>query len=92
LLIEDEQQAFRDSLTSAALICAVIANVHRDPDRRPFTPADFMPGAKTEEDDLREFAEAVMRGETFAPPSREELAKFRSEFVAAFTGPERPDA
>lgn len=28
----------------AALICAVLANIHRDPKTKPFTPKDFMPG------------------------------------------------
>jgi hypothetical protein len=39
-----------------------------------------MPGAKSEADELREFAERVMRGETFAPPSKEQIERFRQEF------------
>ena len=51
----------------AAMICSVMANIVRDEDKRPepWTPADFMPGAKTEEDEMREFAEAVARGDSF---------------------------
>ncbi len=35
----------------AALICAVLANINRDPKRTPraFTPADFMPTLQREE-------------------------------------------
>lgn len=45
----------------------MVANVNRDSERKPepFTAADFMPGAKTEEDDMREFVEKVQRGESF---------------------------
>jgi hypothetical protein len=28
----------------AGLICAVLANIHRDPKTKSFTPQDFMPG------------------------------------------------
>ena len=34
----------------AALICAVLANIHRDPKKsQPFSPADFMPGYRKKE-------------------------------------------
>lgn len=33
----------------AALICAVIANCHRDPKSQPLKPADFMPQKKREQ-------------------------------------------
>jgi hypothetical protein len=67
LLLRDEHDQERERLVPAALICAVIANSHRDPDRRPepWTPADFMPGAKSEEDEMREFVERVQRGDKF---------------------------
>jgi hypothetical protein len=29
------------------LICAVLANIHRDPKTKAFTPQDFMPGKET---------------------------------------------
>lgn len=82
MLIQEDVAQLREAYAPAALICSVIANVHRDPDKRhePFLPADFMPGAKSEDDELREFAERVMRGETFAPPSKEQIEKFRQEF------------
>ena len=69
----------------AALICSVIANVNRDTDVRsePFTAADFMPGAKTEEDEMREFAEAVARGETFETDP-EEFEAFKRQFTSTF--------
>lgn len=28
------------------MLAAVLANVHRDPSRRPYTPEEFMPGAE----------------------------------------------
>ena len=69
----------------AAVICSVIANVNRDPDRRaePFTPADFMPGAKTEEDEMREFVEAVQRGEKFETDPAA-LEQFKQQLHSTF--------
>lgn len=74
-------------LWPAALICSVIANAHRNKDERPepFTAADFMPGAevKTREQELREWADAVERGETFeADP--EELEEFKRQMQSSF--------
>jgi len=76
---------FRDRMWPAALICSVIANVHRnpeDPDHPdPYSAAEFMPGARvqTQEDKLREFAERVLAGDTFEDeqPDEAELARFR---------------
>ena len=70
----------------AALVCSVIANVNRDSKRRsePFTPSDFMPGARTEEDEMREFAEAVMRGDKFEPDP-DAVALFRQKFLEECT-------
>jgi hypothetical protein len=63
----------------------VIANVNRDTDRKPepFTAADFMPGAKSEEDEMREFVEKVQRGESFEVDP-EEAAAFRRTMAATF--------
>jgi hypothetical protein len=69
----------------AALICATIANIVRDKDShpQPYTPAQFLPGAKTDEDELREFAEAVARGESFEPdPELNE--QFKRQMQEAF--------
>lgn len=54
----------------AALICAVLANIHRNPKRRhkPFVPQDFMPGkgkAKSQKqtpDEMLEVAKAISGG------------------------------
>jgi hypothetical protein len=67
------------------LICSVLANVNRDPERRPepWQPADFMPGAKSEEDEMREFAEAVMRGDSFeADPDA--IEEFKRQMTSSF--------
>ena len=34
----------------AALICAVLANIHRDHKTKAFTPKDFMPGKATKQE------------------------------------------
>lgn len=63
----------------------MIANVNRDSDRKPepFTAADFMPGAKTEEDDMREFVEKVQRGDSFEVDPAE-VDNFRRTMAATF--------
>jgi hypothetical protein len=63
----------------------VIANVNRDSERKPepFTAADFMPGAKTEEDDMREFVEKVQRGDSFEVDPAE-VENFRRTMAATF--------
>jgi hypothetical protein len=72
-------------MAPAAMICSLLANIHRDEDAHPepYTPADFMPGAKSEEDDMREFAEAVMRGDKFEMDP-EQAAAFRHSMVTSF--------
>jgi hypothetical protein len=62
------------------MICAVLANIHRDSDEKPeaWKASDFMPGAKTPRDEMEEFAEAVLRGDSFEVDPREmELLKRR---------------
>jgi hypothetical protein len=73
----------RDQLLPAALICSVIANVHRTEDTERFEPADFLPGAKTKEEELEEFAEAVLRGDTFETDP-EELEIFKRQMMQSF--------
>ena len=67
MLLQDEIDQVRERMAPAALICSVIANVNRDPDTKPepYTAADFMPGAKSDEEEMAEFAERVLRGDTF---------------------------
>jgi len=45
-LVQRHIIAERRQDSRAALICAVLANIHRDPKRQPFTISDFMPGNK----------------------------------------------
>lgn len=64
---------------------AALYNVNNDWDKRPqgWSAADFMPGARTDEDEMREFVEAVQRGDNFeADP--EEAARFRRQMEATF--------
>lgn len=70
----------------AATIRADIWNQNRDlENNRPLTGADFMPGARTEEDEMREFAEKVMSGEHFQVDPVE-VAAFRARLKATFVG------
>lgn len=43
VLIERHNEDMERQDFHAALVCAVLANVNRDPKREPFTPSDFMP-------------------------------------------------
>jgi len=84
LLIEADRELQRDRFWPAAMVASVIANVNRGKDTEPFEPADFMPGAKTKEQELREWADAVMRGEKFeADP--EAAAEFKKQMQASFS-------
>lgn len=83
-----EQIAVRERrmFVPAALICATICNVNRDPDSRPepFTVADFLPGEESEEEiSDKEFMEKVMRGESFEVDPEAAL-NFRKQMEAAF--------
>jgi hypothetical protein len=70
----------------AATIRADLWNQNRDlENNRPLTAADFMPGARTEEDEMREFAEKVMSGESFHVDPIE-VATFRARLKASFVG------
>jgi hypothetical protein len=44
-IAERHSAAYERDLARSALICATLANIHRDPDKKPepFLPADFMP-------------------------------------------------
>ena len=62
-----------------------IWNVNRDPEKsKPLTAAHFVPGAKTPEDEDREFLEKVVNGERFESPDEEELRRFRSQMGTTF--------
>lgn len=88
LLLEADEDCDRDRYAAAGLIAAQIWNVNNDWDKRPqgFTAADFMPGAvvKSEQDELAEFAEAVLRGETFDAPDPAEIERCRRELGKTF--------
>lgn len=84
-MLQDEIEQQRDRIYPAALICSVLANVNRDPEsrREPWQPADFMPGAKSEEEEWMEFIDAMQSGEKFeADP--EEVARFKQQMQEAF--------
>jgi hypothetical protein len=77
----------RRRMVPAALICSVLANIHRDPQKRlePFSIADFIPdpNAKTEEEEWLEFSAKVKSGEKFesAPGQTEALKRmFQGRF------------
>jgi hypothetical protein len=63
----------------------VLANLKRDPEQRPepWQPANFMPGAKSEEDEMQEFVEAVLRGDTFETDP-EDLERFKRQMESTF--------
>lgn len=84
-MLQDELQEQRDRIYPAAMVCSVMANVNRDSDQRPepYTPADFMPGAKSEEEEMREFVEAVQRGDKFETDP-EDLARFKRQMESTF--------
>lgn len=71
----------------AALICSVIANVHRDPEQRdePFTIQDFLPGGdgpKSKEEEMIKWLEAIERGEELDDP--EAIARFKRKMKSTF--------
>jgi len=73
----------------AALICSVVANVNRDPEkkREPWTIEDFMPGDhESDEDNMRAFAEKVARGESFAddPDALKGMQGLKNEIKSRF--------
>lgn len=75
----------RDAYGPAACIQALLANIYRDPEKRiePYTPADFLPGAKSEEDEWREFIELVQSGHKFEVDP-EKVAEFRRQMTTTF--------
>jgi hypothetical protein len=85
LLFEADGDVIRDGYGPAAMICSLLANINRDRDQRPepFTPADFLPGARTEDDDMEEFVRLVQSGHKFeADP--EQVAQFRRQMMSTF--------
>ena len=93
LLLQDDLEEQKERLYPAAIVCSVIANVNRDPERRPepFQPADFMPGAKSEEDEMREFVEAIQRGDKFEMDP-EEMENFKRNMERTFGKRTDPDS
>jgi hypothetical protein len=87
LLFEADRDVQLDRLAAAAAIQATICNTHNDWEKRPegWVPANFMPGAKSERDELLEFAEAVARGDTFDEPDAVELERCRGEIEKTFS-------
>jgi len=75
----------RERIYPGALICSVLANINRDPDRwpEPWKPADFMPGAKSEEEEMREFVDRVQRGDKFEVDP-EAIAAFKQQMRSSF--------
>lgn len=68
------------------MICATIANVHRDPDKKPdpWIPEDFM-GGETDEENMAEFCAKVARGEKFQM-DEDEAEATRAMLKATFAG------
>ena len=65
----------RARLEPAALVCSLLAEIHRDPDKRdrPYTVSDFLPGdfessapidGKEANDEMKAFIDAIQRGES----------------------------
>ena len=73
-------------MVPAAMICSVIANVNRNSEQRPepWTIQDFLPGAKTEEEEWIEWLEAIDRGEE-PQPDPEAVEKFKRQMRATFS-------
>jgi len=82
------EQREHSSFLPAALVCSVIANVNRDPEQKPepWHVEDFMPGAESDEENMRRFCEKVARGESFAddPEALNAMAGLKEEFKARF--------
>jgi hypothetical protein len=73
--IEQLELEDRRRMAPAALVCTVLANIHRDPTTKPepWQISDFLPDpdAKTEQEEWIEFADKVRRGEEFKTPPAE---------------------
>ena len=70
-------QRRKDSLLGSALVCSVLANVNRDPEKKPepFLPADFLPWVKQDKayEDPDAFAEALKKA--YGEPGKTKLVK-----------------
>jgi hypothetical protein len=67
----------------SALICSVLANLHRGEDQDPYTVDDFMLGSrgrKSDEEDMREFIDEIQSGKQFEPDP-EAMAKLKASLV-----------
>ena len=85
-LLDQLAERDRRQMVPAAMICSVIANVHRDPEQRsePWTIQDFLPGAKSKEEEMIEWLEALERGEE-PQPDPAEVARFKRQMKATFS-------
>jgi hypothetical protein len=84
-LLDQLTERDRRRMVPAAMICSVIANVHRDSEQRsePWTIQDFLPGAKSKEEEMIEWLEALEAGDE-PEPDPEEVARFKQQMKAAF--------
>jgi hypothetical protein len=77
----------RESWLPAALICTVLANIHRGEESEPYTIEDFIPGARpprdSEEEEMRQFIDEIQSGKKFETPP-EELERFKRSLEANF--------
>jgi len=83
-LLEVLSEGERRRMIPSALICSVIANAHRDEDKKPdpFTFEDFMPGAKSKEQEMIEWLEALENGEEDV--DLEAVEAFKAKMKATF--------
>lgn len=85
-ILEQIGERERRMFVPAALICATVCNVNRDPDKRPepFTVADFLPDEESEQEiSDREFMEKVLRGDSFEIDP-EDARAFRKQMEETF--------
>lgn len=68
---------------------AEIWNVNLAADDR-LSAADFMPGRKSEEDEMREFVEKVQRGESFSIDPAQ-ATEFRRKMEESFRNVKKPE-
>lgn len=88
MLFEEQATIRRESWMPAALICTVLANIHREADREPYTIDDFIPGAggrglKSEDEEMREFIDEIQSGKKFETDP-EQLAAFKRSMETSF--------
>jgi hypothetical protein len=77
--------ADRKALFPGAMVCATLCNLKNDWDKNPdgWQPADFLPGAVREEDDLEAFARELEQGK-LQRPDVEVVEQFKRNLQAQF--------